>query len=166
MVPDVAIQSPDRLRNQTSHATPTSPSTLSPSSPSWVSANKPRRARLIHRPRRTTQLLKKRDRYQRRRPTQPLDVQLPRSADQGPPRPSAPDAHRNPPEPYPATWSAPPIAGVSATGPPRRPVPAHLCAGCRPILPKPPNDRQSIGSKTRPRPGRSYGQRPARGRVE
>jgi len=36
---------------------------------------------------------------------------------------------------------------VSAPEPPRRPVPAHLCAGCRPILPQPPNDRRSIGSK-------------------
>src|SRR5262245_43196190 len=33
------------------------------------------------------------------------------------------------------TWPAPPIARVSVRGPPRRPAPAHLCAGCGPIRP-------------------------------
>jgi hypothetical protein len=36
---------------------------------------------------------------------------------------------------------------VSAPGQPWRPVPAHLCAGCRPTLTEPPNDRRSIRSK-------------------
>src|SRR5215212_12087434 len=48
---------------------------------------------------------------------------------------TAPDAHQARPGPYSPTWSAPPVAGVSAPGPPRRPVPAHPCAGCRPTLP-------------------------------
>src|SRR6266566_6841708 len=41
-----------------------------------------------------------------------------RSTDQAPPRPTAPDAHQALPEPYSPTWSAPPIAGVSAPGHP------------------------------------------------
>ena len=64
------------------------------------------------------------------------------------------DEHQAPQGPYSLTWSAPPIAGVSAPGPPRRPVPAHLCAGCRPILPHTPESRRSIGSN---RLGRFYG---------
>src|SRR4051794_9942428 len=38
---------------------------------------------------------------------------------------------------------------VSAPGSARRPVPAHLCARCRPSQTQPPNDRQSIGSNGR-----------------
>src|SRR5436190_6786104 len=36
--------------------------------------------------------------------------------------------------------------GVSAPGPSRRPVPAHLCAGCRPILHPRTRSRPFIGS--------------------
>ena len=70
-----------------------------------------------------------------------------RSTDRAARQPSAPGEHQARQGPYSQIRSAPPIAGVSAPGPSRRPVPAHLCAGCRPILPHTPKSRRSIGSK-------------------
>ena len=60
---------------------------------------------------------------------------------------SAPRAHRARPGTYCAAWSAPPRAGVSATGPSCRPVPAHLCAGCRPVYRPGRTEPTSIGSR-------------------
>ena len=59
---------------------------------------------------------------------------------------SATRAHRARRATYSAAWSAPPRAGVSATGP-CRPVPAHLCARCRPIYTSGRTGPTSIGSE-------------------